>query len=104
MPEAKLAPKTFESVLERNADRLRWVIARIPFDTAMLEFGSDKPDLRNPIRIADVTEGVSDQAAGECRARKRQQEIAEEVKLFAPGIPQTWQGPQFRRRIGRSNL
>ncbi len=29
---------------------------RIPFDTAMLEFGSDKPDLRNPIRISDVTQ------------------------------------------------
>ena len=29
---------------------------RIPFDRAMLEFGTDKPDLRNPIRIADVTE------------------------------------------------
>ena len=28
---------------------------RIPFDTAMLEFGSDKPDLRNPLRIRDVT-------------------------------------------------
>ena len=29
---------------------------RIPFDRAMLEFGSDKPDLRNPLRIVDVTE------------------------------------------------
>jgi len=29
---------------------------RIPFDQAMLEFGSDKPDLRNPLRIADVTQ------------------------------------------------
>ncbi len=28
---------------------------RIPYDTAMLEFGSDKPDLRNPLRVTDVT-------------------------------------------------
>jgi len=32
---------------------------RIPFDQAMLEFGSDKPDLRNPLRIRDVTEAFS---------------------------------------------
>jgi aspartyl-tRNA synthetase len=28
---------------------------QIPYDSAMLEYGSDKPDLRNPLRIADVT-------------------------------------------------
>ena len=34
MPAAKTAIKTFETVLERTPDRLRWVIARLPFDSA----------------------------------------------------------------------
>jgi aspartyl-tRNA synthetase len=29
---------------------------RIPYDAALLEYGTDKPDLRNPLRIADVTQ------------------------------------------------
>ena len=29
---------------------------RIPYDTALRDYGSDKPDLRNPLRITDVTE------------------------------------------------
>lgn len=36
-PETKpVQAKTFESVLERTADRLRWVIARIPIDLAQI--------------------------------------------------------------------
>ncbi len=32
---------------------------RIPYETALLEYGSDKPDLRNPLRISDVTEAFA---------------------------------------------
>jgi len=37
---------------------------RIPFREAMLKYGSDKPDLRNPIVIADVTEAFRDSGFG----------------------------------------
>ncbi len=43
---------------------------RIPFDEAMLKYGSDKPDLRNPILISDV----SDVFAGS------------DFKIFAKGV------------------
>lgn len=33
---------------------------RIPYSEAMLRYGSDKPDLRNPIKITDVTEVFKD--------------------------------------------
>jgi len=37
---------------------------RIPYDEAVLHYGSDKPDLRNPIRIADTTEAFRDSSFG----------------------------------------
>jgi aspartyl-tRNA synthetase len=39
---------------DRKVSRLPF--PRIPFEQSMLKYGSDKPDLRNPIVIADVTE------------------------------------------------
>jgi len=33
---------------------------RIPYDTAMLQYGCDKPDLRNPLLLCDVTEAFVD--------------------------------------------
>ncbi|HET8889581.1 MAG TPA: YdeI/OmpD-associated family protein [Candidatus Angelobacter sp.] len=45
MPAAKPdAVKTFEAVLERTPDRLRWVIARLPFDAA--EFWGKRGQIR----------------------------------------------------------
>jgi len=37
---------------------------RIAYDEAMLKYGSDKPDLRNPLEIADVTEIFRDSGFG----------------------------------------
>ncbi len=37
---------------------------RIPYDEALLKYGSDKPDLRNPLAIADVTEQFRDSGFG----------------------------------------
>ena len=34
--------------------------ARIPYAESMLKYGSDKPDLRNPIVIADVSAEFND--------------------------------------------
>jgi len=33
---------------------------RIPFEEAMIKYGTDKPDLRNPLEIVDLTEFFSD--------------------------------------------
>jgi len=37
---------------------------RIPYDQALLEYGTDKPDLRNPVRIFDVTEHFAGSSFG----------------------------------------
>ena len=37
---------------------------RIAFDEAMLRYGSDKPDLRNPLMISDVSEAFRDSGFG----------------------------------------
>ena len=50
---------TFEKFAPEGAIVTEAPYPVIPYKQAMLEFGSDKPDLRNPLRILDVTEFFS---------------------------------------------
>ncbi|HYZ62606.1 MAG TPA: aspartate--tRNA ligase [Acetobacteraceae bacterium] len=53
----------FEEFAEgREVDASPW--RRIPFAQAMLEYGTDKPDLRNPLVIRDVTEAFAGSGFG----------------------------------------
>lgn len=45
----------FSSFTGTKYEVTKGAFPRIPYDQSMLEFGSDKPDLRNPLRIVDVT-------------------------------------------------
>ena len=42
----------------------QWPFPRIPYDEALLKYGSDKPDLRNPLLITDVTDAFRDSGFG----------------------------------------
>ena len=55
---------------------------RIPYDQALRTFGSDKPDLRNPLRIADVTASFA-----ECSFQVFQKVIKDNGGIFAISMP-----------------
>ncbi|WP_041795007.1 aspartate--tRNA ligase [Pararhodospirillum photometricum] len=80
---------------------------RIPYDQAMLEFGSDKPDLRNPLRIADVTEAFR---AGGFGLFARQIEAGAVVRAIpapgAAGRPRGWYDKlnEWARETGAGGL
>ena len=45
---------TFAKFSDKKVDKAPFM--RISYDDAMLQFGSDKPDLRNPLRIIDLSD------------------------------------------------
>ena len=78
---------------------------RIPYDEAMLKYGSDKPDLRNPLLISDVT-SVFSRADVEFRAFRSIIDQGGVVRAIrAPKVsdrPRVSSGPKRKKKFALS--
>ncbi|TQI66216.1 aspartate--tRNA ligase [Clostridium sp. KNHs216] len=52
--------ETFEKFSDKRVSKAPFV--RIPYEETMLKYGTDKPDLRNPLNIIDITDLFEDTA------------------------------------------
>jgi aspartyl-tRNA synthetase len=76
----QLLSKLFETFAKETVTPAPFV--RIPYERAMREFGSDKPDLRNPLRVQEVSEAFSS-----CSFQVFQKVLADKGELFAIALP-----------------
>ena len=86
---------TLRSIFRRDLDRdLPTPFPRVTYDDAMARFGSDKPDLRIPFEIQDVTEVAGASAFEVFRAAKAEAPKTGTWVLVVPGL-----GTASRREI-----
>jgi len=78
---------TLGAIFRRDLNReLRTPFPRITYDEAMARFGSDKPDLRIPFEIKDVTEVAGQSAFEVFRAAKAGAPKTATLALAVPGL------------------
>ena len=86
---------TLQSIFRRDLDReLLTPFPRITYDEAMARFGSDKPDLRIPFEIRDVTEIAGAGGFEVFRAARKDAPKTGSLVLAIPGL-----GTASRREI-----
>ncbi len=78
---------TLGAIFRRDLDReLKTPFPRITYDDAMARFGSDKPDLRIPFEIKDVTEIAGESGFEVFRAAKAGAPKTATLALALPGL------------------
>jgi aspartyl-tRNA synthetase len=76
-----------KAVFRRTLDRdLPTPFPRVTYDEAMARFGTDKPDLRIPFEIRDVTEPAGESAFEVFRAARAEAPAAKVGALAVPGL------------------
>ena len=74
----KVLYETFEKFAPAGSEVTKAPFPVIPYKQAMLEFGTDKPDLRNPLRIIDLSEFFN-----KCTFKPFQNKCVRAVKVHA---------------------
>lgn len=103
--ESPLAELFAEFAPKAKVDKPPFI--NISFDRAMREFGTDKPDLRNPLRIKDVSSAFKDGGFSLFADAGKNDKVVSAVKV--PGAatkPRSWTDKMndWARSLGRAGL